>query len=403
MKTVNRTIKKYLTVLFLTAFASTALAQDTVFSISEITLRTGKSGILTISLDNENPIIMTEFYLQLPNGIEIKLDDNGYLDTELNTERCDRTHSLNVVKSEDGLYHFLCYSNRNTPFIGTAGELIRIGLNCGENIEAGTYNGAVKNILLSDDNKNPIELPDMSFSLIVIDYTPGDINDDDYIDGVDIVEAVNLIMNNGYVQAADLYPVSAPDGLINGMDLVEEVDLVLSQPTGQNMPSTMIFEEGLNISSTVDGMLRLGVTSPEEYVLAQMNIELQEGMSLEEITTDGKHTVAWRQTGYNQYMVVCYSSQNFAFDNNYGLLFFRCAGQGEINISDMMLVDVDKNEHCFGGKNQSIATDITSKIVTDENGVVYDLQGRKVVSFSTPISQWPKGVFLVNNKKVVVK
>ena len=70
---------------------------------------------------------------------------------------------------------------------------------------------------------------DLEATFVVKERLLGDINEDDKVNGMDIVEMVDYIMNNGYAPTADLYPVGAPDGVINGMDLVEEVDLILSQ------------------------------------------------------------------------------------------------------------------------------------------------------------------------------
>ena len=67
--------------------------------------------------------------------------------------------------------------------------------------------------------------------------TKGDANGDGRINGMDIVETVDCILNESYNQAADLYPVDTPDGAVNGMDLVELVDLVLSQDGSQNAPA----------------------------------------------------------------------------------------------------------------------------------------------------------------------
>lgn len=71
----------------------------------------------------------------------------------------------------------------------------------------------------------------VSCNVTVITYTMGDVNGDGYINGLDIVEIVDKIMDrpsSGFIiEAADL----DGNGIINGMDLVEEVSLVMSQTT----------------------------------------------------------------------------------------------------------------------------------------------------------------------------
>lgn len=200
---------------------------------AEFSIRKGESETMSINLENEQGIIMAEFYMQLPEGITIATDGDGYLNAVLNDGRTDRTHLLEVELGSDGLYHFLAYSNKNKPFTGNEGELIYVTLNCDESVEAGEYQGTLKSILLSDADKQAIQTADLTFAIEVTDYIPGDVNDDRRINGMDIVEMVELIMSQGYSKAADLYPVGQPDGKVNGMDLVEEVELVMSQPAQQ--------------------------------------------------------------------------------------------------------------------------------------------------------------------------
>lgn len=65
----------------------------------------------------------------------------------------------------------------------------------------------------------------------------GDANGDGQINGLDVVQTVDYIVNQTYKLEVDLYPVGNPDGVINGMDLVELVELVMSQDGSQNAPA----------------------------------------------------------------------------------------------------------------------------------------------------------------------
>ena len=170
---------------------------------TETTIHVGESEQMSIHLDNEDAIIMFEFYMQLPDGLHISVDEDEYLDAILNSTRSDRTHSLEVEKGSDGLYHFLCYSSKNKPFIGNTGELLNIGITCDKGVAEGIYQGVMKNILMSDQNKNAIELADVTFNIEVVDYILGDLSGDRRINGMDIVEMVTLVMDKGYMRAAD--------------------------------------------------------------------------------------------------------------------------------------------------------------------------------------------------------
>lgn len=65
----------------------------------------------------------------------------------------------------------------------------------------------------------------------------GDANGDGQINGLDVVQTVDYIVNQTYKLEVDLYPAGNPDGVINGMDLVELVELVMSQDGSQNAPA----------------------------------------------------------------------------------------------------------------------------------------------------------------------
>jgi hypothetical protein len=132
-----------------------------------------------------------------------------------------------------------------------------------------------------------------------------------------------------------------------------------------------------------------------------MTVELSDGMMLSSITSDRRHNVAYRQTADNKYVVVCYSNRNESFEANGKALEFHCVGEGGIRVSDVLLIDADKQE-CLGTDAQS--GDVTSiQEMEDErlkmnDSDIYDLSGRKIES-----SKLRSGVYVVNGKKVLVK
>ena len=374
---------------------------------AEFSIRKGESETMSINLENEQGIIMAEFYMQLPQGITIATDGDGYLEATLNDSRTDRTHSLEVELGSDGLYHFLAYSNKNKPFIGNEGELISVTLNCDESVEAGEYQGTLKSILLSDADKQAIQPADLTFAIEVTDYIPGDVNDDRRINGMDIVEMVELIMSQGYSKAADLYPVGQPDGKVNGMDLVEEVELVMSQPAQQAAQLRMAngFKQELTLTPQIGGTLALGVTTEQHYLMTQCLVQLSEGMRLDDVTTDTHHTAAWRELGNGQYMVVAYSGSNQAFTDNDALLSLHYTGEGTVTVTDVLMADELRQECRFAAVSLS-GTDGIGNVQTSTSNhqQTYDLQGR-VINSQVTVNHSPlkRGVYVVNGHKVVVK
>ena len=371
---------------------------------TETTIHVGESERMSIHLDNEDAIIMFEFYMQLPDGLNISVDEDEYLDAILNSTRSDRTHSLEVEKGSDGLYHFLCYSSKNKPFIGNSGELLNIGITCDNGVAEGVYQGVIKNILMSDQNKNAIEPADVTFNIEVVDYILGDLSGDRRINGMDIVEMVTLVMDQSYMRAADLYPVNNPDGIINGMDLVQEVELVMSQSASGNAPAiSSMPEKQLTVSKGVPGVRTLGINAYEQFTLAQMTVEISNGMTLTDVTSDKNHTVAYKHLDGNKYIVVCYSNENAAFDSNANALSFHYTGDGEMAVSNILLVDTDKKEYRGTDVQSGIPTDINNISTYGHSFDIYTPDGRMVKRGVTSTEGLTKGVYIIDNQKVMIK
>ena len=397
----------YLVRFFKAIFDGPEPSTNNTLSAAAPTILTGKTAPLSLSLANEDDIIMTEFYMQLPEGITIEEDEDGYPKVTLNSERSNN-HSLEVSRNSEGLYHFLVFSSRNYALKGHEGELFSMNLVCAEGVAAGTYQATVKNILLSDPNKNEITPSDFTFDVTVMDVAMGDANGDGRINGMDIVEMVDYIMerpSDTFVfAAADL----TADQKVNGMDLVELVSLVMAQGAaspqllskgkGAQMPH--YFDSGLTLTSHDDGSLTLGVEKSDAFILAQMIVEV-DGEQLTDVTTDTKHEAVWRQIGENRYAVLAYSTKNRPFAANDELLKLYFANDANnIRVTDVMLASAEREERRFESVAYGSATGINSIGDSEwaNGGSVYDLQGRKVMS-TLP----RKGIYIMNGKKVVRK
>ena len=380
---------------------------NTLYS-GTVEIRSGGNASISLELNNEDPIIMVEFFMQLPEGISISVDEDGYLDATLNSNRSNR-HSIEVEKNSDGLYHFLVYSSRNNSFKENEGELINIKVECEESMEGGTYQAVLRNILLNDADKNEIVLPDYNFSMHVTDVLLGDVNGDWKINGSDIVEMVDHIMG----RPSDTFILAAAeltgDGLVNGSDLVEEISLVMSQGISQAPASVgnhapMLLASGLALNTKQDGEAVLGVGSDNNFILSQMTLHLSEGVYLNDITTDSRHSVEYSQVSADTYVVLCYSSSNSAFCSNNELLSIHYTGEGVITVSDVMMVGTDRRETYFAPVSLSETTGIEwANHLLDQPVDVYSINGYMVKHQAISLKGLTKGVYLINGNKVIIK
>ena len=264
----------------------------------------GSKTELSISLKNEDAIIATDFYLQLPEGMSLDK-------VALNSSRSDG-HQVTSQLNNDGYYHIVCYSSQNNAFKESDGELFCMTFSCASNVTAGTYQANVVNILMKDADKHNVAQPNFTISIEVPDLQLGDANEDRKIDIGDIVEVVDRIMQRPSetfnFAAANLHY----DQKINALDLVALVKLVLSQVVNQGAgpaPAMRKYlamrEAGLRRSSCADELhvadisIQPGESKPvsvelvnpdHAYNTIQFELALPSGLSIAK-TSDDKFAV----------------------------------------------------------------------------------------------------------------
>ena len=264
----------------------------------------GSKTELNISLKNEDAIIATDFYLQLPEGMSLDK-------VALNGSRSDG-HQVTSQLNNDGYYHIVCYSSQNNAFKESDGELFCMTFSCASNVTAGTYQANVVNILMKDADKHNVAQPNLTISIEVPDLQLGDSNEDRKIDIGDIVEVVDRIMQRPSetfnFAAANLHY----DQKINALDLVALVKLVLSQVVNQGAgpaPAMRKYlamrEAGLRRSSCADELhvadisIQPGESKPvsvelvnpdHAYNTIQFELALPSGLSIAK-TSDDKFAV----------------------------------------------------------------------------------------------------------------
>lgn len=384
--------------------------QTESLSASNVKLMTGKQQEVSIALNNESEIIMIEFEMQLPSGISIAKDEDDEFLTELVSSRVAKSHTLEVADQGNGKYKFLLYSSSNAPLIGNSGDLITFTINCDKNATEGNYQAKVSSILMADKNEKAIYPNDFTFDITIVDAIPGDINDDGKINGLDIVKIVGYIMGSPtqpFIEAAaDLNE----DGIINGLDLVKEVSLVLTQSSTTTAGAAKTIGKRGQVSASQialenpkHGVLTLSADDNRDYILSQMIIETSGDVTVDSITTDAKHIVAYSKVGENRYAVVCYSMTNESFVSNRDIIDIHYTGNGYINLSNVLFVDSEENEVSFGGTSFSDTTAIKEIISTVKPADVYSVTGKLVKKGAISIEGLPAGIYIVNGQKIIIK
>ena len=166
--------------------------------VSDFSITAGETKSISIELSNPTKdYIAFEFSMRLPDGVRIVYDEDNYLMAELNSERSNR-HELEVSEpNHDGVYRFLCYSNKNNTFKGKSGEIINLTVHCADDAAAGSYTGSVYDMIFSDANKVEVDFDDFTFKVTIASAVkPGDANGDGNVTIADAVAVVNYILGN---------------------------------------------------------------------------------------------------------------------------------------------------------------------------------------------------------------
>ena len=161
-----------------------------------------KSGIqinLPILMKNSAEIRGFQFNLYLPEGLTIAKNAKGKLLASLSSGRRDEydEHTLSVAKQDDGSYLFLCGSLYEDIFLGNDGEIVTVTIDIDKEVVEGGYPIILKNIKLTEnDIRKYYETSQVKSTLTIKSSSVrGDVNGDGIVNGTDIQEVINIIVN----------------------------------------------------------------------------------------------------------------------------------------------------------------------------------------------------------------
>ena len=217
-------------IMALLTIVGNATADELV--ISDINITAGETKTISIELTNPtNDYIAFEFWMRLPDGVRIVYDADGFLMATLNSSRSNN-HALEVSEpNNDGVYHFLCYSNGNKTIKEKSGEIISLTVQCADDAVVGGFVGSVYDIIFSDPSKVEVDFDDFSFDVTITgnEVIPGDANGDSNVSISDAVAVVNYILgihsDNFFFDAANVNG----DEIVDINDALAIVNIILNK------------------------------------------------------------------------------------------------------------------------------------------------------------------------------
>lgn len=373
---------------------------DNSLYADDVTVRPGIQKTITLQLDNENTFIAGEFRLQLPTGLSIETDEDGEPVANLVSGRSNK-HTLMVTDEGNGVYHFMFYSGQNRAILGNSGDFISLSVIADEGVDDGSYTAKLKNAFFSTEDEKRIDLPDVDFNIVVLDYTPGDVNGDGSLNVMDVVKLVNYIMGRNpsdfVFAAADM----DENGKINVMDLVNVVEVIMAAP--QQAPVMgMATSSNLELGRMDKNTVSLSVPDADRHIAAQFTVTLSGNAVLKDVLSDDAHQSEVTRMSDGRYKVMVYSGRNDSFRSD-SPISLQLSGNSDVKIDDVVFVDADEEAVAY----EPVATNATGILSVgtefSQPTDIYTVSGSLVKKNATSMRGLSSGVYIVNNEKVVIK
>ena len=375
-------------------------AFDNYLAIENSKVFKGGSVGLPVNMKNTESITALQFEVSLPAGVILS---NCQL-----TDRKGDDHKVTFKKLDNGNYQVAVISLSKDDFSGTEGALVNLTLNAEEDMAAGDHSINITNIELTTTNGQAINPMSATATLTVSNIKKGDANGDGKISITDAVAVVSHILGDdieGFVLgAADVNG----DNEVDVFDVTKIINIILT--TGGNsakvrkaigiQPYTAL--EQLYVENSTDGIM-MSVDNVGRFTSFQMDVEMPDGVEL----TDARltipetgHILRYTKVEKNYYRILALSMNNTPLSAAAeGLLKLDLSNGGDVQISNILFVTPQGEEVQMEALSRNIVTDIAD-IKTPQNTEIYDLSGRKL---DVDLKQLPKGLYIINGKKVMAK
>jgi hypothetical protein len=231
----------------------------------------------------------------------------------------------------------------------------------------------------------------------------GDADGDGFEDVADVVAMIDYILDSS---TSDIVFFSADmndDAEVDIFDVMIVINIVLNKGNSAESRTRASgnMEEQAVVTAAADGIV-LGVNDAGRFTAFQFDIEVADGMELTAARLNdntGNHELYSMNIGQNTYRVIGVSMDNSTLTaSGNDLIELSFSKGGHVQISNIVFVTPQKSKVYFAFGNSEVTG--IGRIGYKQAEDIYDLSGRKV---NTDRSRLPKGLYIINNKKVVIK
>ena len=385
-------------------------ALNNVLALSNVALDYDGNGELKVELlSNEHAYTGLQFDLVLPAGCTLE-----------GVETTSSQHGVWSQQRADGIYRVLCSSMTNAKL--SVGTVISIKIKADDSMTDQAEITAT-NVILASTSATRYTAPDMKSVISVAVYTVGDVNDDGYVDVADVAGVVCFILDTA--DASLVFKAADVDGngVVEVTDYVALVNIILGQdlPVTARVMNNVVTEVGnvvglgnVTLDDEGNGELEVRLLSNEhDYTGLQFDLALPDGCMLAEdaTTASSQHGVWSQQRADGSYRVLCASLTNAELPVGTVIrLAVKAIGDvaenAELAAINVLLASTsaERYEAASARAEMSVVTGISE--TTAVQGApfdVYTTTGVKVRHQVTTLEGLPKGVYVVNGRKVALK
>ncbi len=414
------------------------VSEDNALVLEDVTAAPGSQFVLPINMVNVDEVTALQFDLYLPSGVTIAEED-GELLIDLADRTTYRKHSLAFRQQADGAMRITCSSNNNATFSGNEGTIINITLNVSSTIEEKEYVIAAKNIEISTKGGTAYNPADAKAKLSISSYLLGDADQSGKVSINDAVCIVNYILgfpNQTFLEAAADVDLNGHISINDKVVLINDYILGSDASSAKrfalsrgNASTGYLYIDNLNMQAGETRQIEVKMHTDRTDIKAlQCDIVLPRGLEFVYEEEDGiryyadkggraarSHSVISSIQGDGSLRVVESNDNNDSFkDNDLPVFTFTiravsnmAEGSYSIMLSNVELsygqsINPDDREVVLIIGNSSISTDINAVDMGNTSYDVYNMNGQMIRKGSDN-SNLPRGIYIVNGKKVVVK
>ena len=420
---------------------------DNVIYIEPTEVRTGTEAVISLKMKNTAQIRGFQFDLYLPVGVTAVKSSKGKIQASLTADRLpdEDEHTLSTSEQPDGAIRFLCGSQYNETFTGSDGEIATLRVTIAEDMAEGDHPLLLKSVKLTESDISKFYETELIRSkLTVLSYIPGDVNRDGVVDVSDYIGVANHILGDtpqGFlVAAADVNG----DKVIDVSDYIGVANIILTGSISVDSHAMAAGRAAAAEAGAGDNVISLLPLTAEAGSEVQLSVQmrntapirgfqfrlslpdgvtvvksskgkLQARLTADRLPDEDAHTLSAAGQPDGSILFLCGSQYDEVFTGSEGeiatITLSIPEGMSEgvypLLLQDVKLTESDITRFYEPAGSEALLsvsapgnTTGISAVSGEKSADVYDLSGRKV---GTDRRQLSKGVYIINNKKVVVK